>query len=113
KSLENALRKPVASFGREITLEEEQQWIPEQLKILDNLSSLIQENINPLVNLSIINALLWHTSYNSFTKVKRKAKKVLKSIPKSFELKLTAALRHSYDWDWLCEQEKHSSINSD
>ncbi|MGF2037349.1 MAG: caspase family protein [Nostoc sp. CmiVER01] len=113
KSLENALRKPVASFGREITLEEEQQWIPEQLKILDNFSSLIQENINPLVNLSIINALLWHTSYNSFTKVKRKAKKVLKSIPKSFELKLTAALRHSYDWDWLCEQEKHSSINSD
>ncbi|OYE02607.1 hypothetical protein [Nostoc sp. 'Peltigera membranacea cyanobiont' 232] len=113
KSLENALRKPVTSFGREITLEEEQQWIPEQLKILDNFSSLIQENINPLVNLSIINALLWHTSHKSFTKVKRKAKKVLKSIPKSFELKFTAALRHSYNWDWLFEQKKRSSINSD
>ncbi|GAB1545424.1 hypothetical protein NUACC21_81000 [Scytonema sp. NUACC21] len=113
KSLENALQKPVAFFGREITLEEEQRWIPEQSKILDELNSLIKENINPIVNLSIIDALLWHTSHNNLTKIKRKAKKVLKSIPKSFELKLTAALRHSNKWDWLFEQKKRSSINSD
>ena len=37
----------------------------------------------------------------------------MKSIPKSFELKFTAALRHSYNWDWLCEQKKHSSISYD
>ncbi len=113
KSLENALRKPVAFFGREITLEEEQRWIPQQLKILDIFNDLIKENTNPLVHLNIIDALLWHTDYNSLVKVKRKAKKVLKSIPKSYELKVTAALRHSYNWDWLFERKKHSILNSD
>ncbi len=113
KSLANALQNPVDRFDREITLEEKQQWIPEQLKILDIFNCLAQKNTKPLIHLNIIDALLCHADYNSLTKVKRKAKRIIKSIPKSFELKLTAALRHSYDWNWLFEDKKHSTINSD
>lgn len=52
--LETALRNPEPYFNMEITAEHQEQWIPEQLYILDFLTQLVQERNEPLLHLEII-----------------------------------------------------------
>lgn len=111
-SLEKALRQPVGVFNREITHEEEASWIPEQLQILEIIEKLIERVTEPLVNLKIIDTLLWHTQYSSSNEVKQRAKNIIESIPKSHELLLTQALRHCLHWDGLVEDGEESGPDS-
>jgi len=43
--------------------------------------------------------------------VKQKAKTIITSIPKSHKLLLTGALRNSWNWNWLLEQEEDTEID--
>lgn len=111
KSLESALRKPVGYFGREITVEEEVRWVPEQMELLKITNDFIKETTHPLIHLNVINILRWHIQYSSSEEVKQKAKSIINLIPKSYELKLTGALKNSWNWDWLLDDEEISLAN--
>ncbi len=106
KSLENALQEPTGYGRREITLEEREQWIPEQLKVLELISNLATQTTNPVVHLKIIESLDWYACYSKSLVVKQKVREIVTSIPNSYNLRLIRVLKPSYEPDWLLENQE-------
>ena len=99
KSLENALREPLAVFDMEISDENREQWRPEQLEILTLIADLVRCSTEPVTLIRIREALWWHRSYSPSDEVRDKADTVVSSIPESFELRLTQALMTPFRMD--------------
>lgn len=104
KTLDEALREPHGFFGQEISKDDREQWRPEQIQILDQISKLAEQPIDPLVHLHILETLIWHSRHSQSDEVKQKARAICNSIPDSFELRLTKVLKQSYDWEWSIEE---------
>ena len=100
RSMESALREPIAVFEMKISDEDREQWRPEQLEILTHMADLAQSSTEPVVLLRIREVFWWHRSYSASDDVRDKADAVVASIPESFELRLTQELMdpfHSRD----------------
>jgi len=104
KSLDEALREPHGFFGQEISKDDREQWRPEQIQILEQLSKLAEQPIDPLVHLHILETLIWHSRHGQSDEVKQKARAIIYSIIDSFELRLTKVLKQSYDWESCTEE---------
>jgi hypothetical protein len=112
KSLKEALQEPSDFLGQK-HIEQIEEWIPEQLKILQLISELNERESNPLVHLEIVKTLDWHAQHSSSPIVKEGSQSILTSILDSYELRLTGVLSHSYDLDWLLSDEEKSETNYD
>jgi hypothetical protein len=99
--LATALRNPEPYFNIEITAEHKEQWIPEQLHILDFLTQLVQERSEPLLHLEIIKVLECHIHHAYSEQVRNKALEVINLIPNTYELKLIGVLGYTHNLDWL------------
>ncbi len=99
-----------------ILLEEANQWWDsERLEILEIIHSLVGRDIEPLVQLKVIEKLDWHARRSSSDAVKHKAQNIIDSIPRTDALKLTGTLSNNYQWNSqaneLCfEWEKHEKF---
>ena len=112
KSLENALREPLAVFDMVISDEDQEQWRPEQLEILTLIADLARRSTEPVTLIRIREALWWHRSYSPSDEVRDKADAVVSSIPESFELRLTQALMSPFRMDdWLPNEESGDDGN--
>jgi len=112
ESLEKLLLPPFSWFGLELSDEDRKQWVPEQLRVLEIIRRLTAQTENPLIHLKVIEALQGCACcYHSPEVVKQKAKTIITSIPKSHKLLLTGALRNSWNWNWLLEQEEDTEID--
>jgi hypothetical protein len=114
ESLEKALQEPVDSSGKRLDNLCD-QWVSEQLKILEFIEALVTQNTEPVVHLKVIEVLdrYAHCAYN--LEVRKKAKNIIISIPNTYELQLTRVLLHKHDWDWdkedfrvSCQRSKQS-----
>jgi hypothetical protein len=99
--LGTALNNPEPYFNMEITAAQKEQWIPEQLHILDFLTQLVQERSEPLLHLEIIRVVKQHIHYAYSERVRNKALEVINLIPNTYELRLIGVLAYTQDLDWL------------
>lgn len=99
--LETALRNPESYFNMEITDEHKEEWIPEQLCILDFLTQVVQERSEPLLHLEIIKMLDWHVHLAYSEEVRKKALEVINLIPNTYEFRLFGVLGYTHNLDWL------------
>ncbi|MHA2068018.1 MAG: hypothetical protein ACXABY_26955, partial [Candidatus Thorarchaeota archaeon] len=106
KSLDEALREPHGLFGQDISKEEREQWRPEQIQILNQISTLAEQPMDPLVQLHVLETLNWHSRHSQSEEVKQKARAICISTPDSFELRLTKVLKQSHDWDSPWEEKQ-------
>ena len=101
KSLERALREPLAVLDMEISDEDREQWRPEQLEILTMVADFARRSTEPVILICIGDAILWHRNFSPSDAVRDKADAVMSSIPVSFELRLTKGLMSPFridDW---------------
>ncbi len=112
-SLKKALQEPKDLLGQRHN-EQIEQWISEQLKILQLISELTVKESNPLIHLEIIKTLEWHSQHSSSQVVKERAQAIVASIfLDSYELRLVGVLSRSYDLDWLLHDEEKSKTYDD
>lgn len=111
-SLKKALQEPRDLFGQRHN-EQIEQWISEQLKILQLISELTVKESNPLIHLEIIKTLEWHARRSSSQAVKERSQAIITSISDSYELRLIGVLSRSYDLDWLLHDEEKSKTYDD
>lgn len=100
KSLIGALRPPVPLYGITILDEQYEQWIPEQTKILEIIENIVRKTENPIVHIQVASDLKLYSKQNKFGDIAVKIDSILKSIPDSFDLRLTKALVNKFDIDW-------------
>ena len=109
KSLVNALRSPHGLFGRVVSDEEINQWLPEQLHILEILKNLVQTKADPIIQIQIASELQWYAKHSSQEEIKQKAKEIISLITDTFEIRLVRAIWNRYDRDWDGEDfEQHT-----
>lgn len=100
KSLIGALRPPVPLYGIAISEEQYKQWIPEQMEILEIIENIVRRTENPIVHIQVASDLKLCSKWNKFGDIAIKIDSILKSIPDSFDLRLTKALVNKFDVDW-------------
>jgi hypothetical protein len=98
KSLEKAIKELRDQSGQN-THELNHKWESEQLDILEITQSLVTRTTEPIVQLKAIKDLDWFVQHSHSNAVRQKAKKIISSIPKTDNLKLTGVLSNHYDWD--------------
>lgn len=108
KSLINSLNPPHGLFGRTVSESEINQWLPEQIEILEIIENLIKNTRDPIILIQITSDLQWHIKLNHQRIVTEKADSIIKAIPQSFDLRITRAIWNRYDRDWNGEDyDKH------
>jgi len=100
KSLEKALQEPIDSNSQRQEAHC-QQWVPEQLKILEFIKDLVDQKKEPIIHLEVIRVLRWHISRGYSDIVRQKALEIISSIPDTYELRLIGVLVRSGDLDWF------------
>jgi hypothetical protein len=111
QSLENALEEPVDRSSQRIS-EQCEQWVPEQLKILELIDTLVTRNTQPLISLEVISVLRWHVHLGYSEKVRHKALEIIKSISDTYELRLTGVLAKISALDWFLNNKGNIAISS-
>lgn len=97
-SLSDALRPPVGFFGRRVSEEEKQQWIPEQLRVLEIIGELARSTTDPVVQIKIVEDL-WYVARDREPVIADRAREIIESTPGSLELRITRAMwGHSLTW---------------
>jgi len=99
-SLFKALNPPHGLFGREVSDEEINQWLPMQQKILEAIEHLVKNTDDPIIHLQIASDLKLHSRRNRQEAIVSKVDSIRKAIPDSFDLRITRALWYRYDRDW-------------
>lgn len=95
KSLIAALRPPPGYYGREVQDDELNQWLPEQLKILEIIENLVNIE-DSIVRIQIASDLKWYSTYTLQKDIAIKASSILNLIPDSFDLQITKAIWNNY-----------------
>lgn len=102
KSLNKALTNPDNRLSQRADNQCE-QWIPEQLRILDLISQLIKRTTEPLIHLEVLQAMHQHIHHAYSDAVRQKMQSIIDSIAINDQLKLVGALMYSNDLAWLIE----------
>jgi len=100
KSLKGALRPPMPLYGITISDEQYKQWIPEQMEILEIIENIVRRTEIPIVHIQVASDLKLYCKLNKFGDIAIKIDSILKSIPDSFDLRVTKALVNEFDVDW-------------
>ncbi len=100
KSLFSALYPPRGLFGRVVSDAEINRWLPEQMRILKIIENLVKNTKDPIIHIQVASDLQWHAKHGSQKVVADKVNSIIKSIPDSFDLRITRAILDQYDMDW-------------
>lgn len=105
KILTDALNGPHGLYSRPISDEERNQWIPEQLYIMETLKSKAEAINDPILILKMISDLEWFAKRAPLKDIKKMAHEILSGIPETFEMQICRALWYWYDY--AIEGEDH------
>ncbi|MBH8574937.1 hypothetical protein I8752_18320 [Nostocaceae cyanobacterium CENA369] len=100
-SLRKALEEPHEMVGLKVSDEQREEWIPEQLQILEFLSQQVQKITEPLIHLKVIEILEWHIHLSYSAEVRQKALKIINLIPDTYEFRLIGVLTACGTLDWF------------
>ena len=106
KCLGNAITEPFKFNGLDISEDVFDQWVPEQLQVLEILRRLADCVKDPLVHIEIINAISWEAHKGRSKEVKERAQEIIDSIKETFEFRLTRVLKNSYLHENLYQRHK-------
>jgi hypothetical protein len=114
KSLMEALRDPLGHFGSTPSDEVLEGWVPEQLQILEMLSGVAQANSEPLVHLSVFEAVQWQAIHGKTEEVRSRSQDVVTSLPhRAFPFLLTKQLTDKrFHLDILDEAEEEVVVEA-
>ena len=96
KSLMHALTYPVGSFGRVITDEEEREWLPEQLEILDIIKNGTKEISSQAINVRVKTELRWFQLHGRRAELKDRVTELLNSIEEDYDFRLFRAIAGNF-----------------
>jgi hypothetical protein len=99
KSLSKALEQRLGSFSQPPE-EFAQEWETEQIKIMEIINQFLSQNTNPIFYIEARKILNSYTHPNCTVKIKEKARAVIQSIPKTYEINITKVLLEKYDCSW-------------
>ena len=100
KSLISILRNPMSHFGRQISDEEINQWLPEKLNALEIILNLVKKTKDTVIHISVFCDLGRRAKRSKQKEILEKVQEIIKTIPDSFEFRLLRALWNRYERDW-------------
>ncbi len=100
KSLTEALRPPLGLCQRNVSDEEINSWLPEQLEILNLIEGTAKNTKYPIVKIQIQSSLEWHAKHSRQVEIKEKANSIIGSISNTFEIRFARAIGNHYDADY-------------
>jgi len=100
RSLFDFLNPPRSLYGRIVTRDEVNRWLPEQMKALRIIEDLVRGTEDPIVHLQVVSNLQWYAKRSDQTDLAEKAKSIVGVIPDSFDLRIYGAIWQKYDQDW-------------
>jgi hypothetical protein len=109
--LEKALEEPVDHLSQRIS-EQCEQWVPEQIQILELINTLFKRKTQALISLEVIRVLRWHIHLGYSEEVRQKALEIIKSISDTYELRLTGVLANIDALDWLLNNKGNIDLGS-
>jgi hypothetical protein len=101
ESLAHASSEPHGFVGRQPSAEEREQWLPEQLELIDRFRSAAKTADDPMIHVEIARRLSWHIEHSRWKEVRAKAKRFVKGLPDTFEFRLTGVLTEGWGLDWI------------
>lgn len=110
KSLSQALRSPTGFYGRKVSTDEIESWLPEQRKILNIIENTSKITTDPIIKIQIKSSLAWHARQTIQPEVKDKASSIIKSLPEDFEIRLVRAIWYHYDKDYENFKEHQEEV---
>ncbi len=108
-----ALKPPRSLYGRKISKKESQQWLNEEISILEIFEDLMKNTKNSLIKLDIYSHLWWHARYCSNVKERQIAQRIRSEIQEDFDLKLHRVLLYSFDNDLEGDYHEQLKKNDD
>ncbi|MBD2205600.1 hypothetical protein H6G33_24975 [Calothrix sp. FACHB-1219] len=112
-SLSKALQEPQEMVGLEVSDEQREEWIPEQLQILEFLSQLVQKIREPLIHLKVIEILKWHIHLSYSSEVRQKALEIINLIPDTYDFQLIGVLTACDTLDWFISNRGTKDLYSE
>lgn len=92
KAIEASLRLPMGMFGRHVTGDERQKWVPLFVETLDSLrDTLSTMSVDPVIAVAVRQSLHWHLEYSDIG-TRDAANAVIGGIPDSIEIRTGTAL---------------------
>lgn len=110
KSLSQALRSPTGFYGRKVSTDEIESWLPEQRKILNIIEDISKITTDPIIKIQIKSSLAWHARQTIQPEVKDKASSIIKFLPEDFEIRLVRAIWYHYDKDYENFKEHQEEV---
>jgi hypothetical protein len=101
KRIGEAMRGPFGLFGAEISAEERDVWLPEQLRLVELFDELSGTSPSPPIKLAIVDALGWHAELSPWPVVTSSARAVLDGIEEDLDYLVAGAIREPWSLDWL------------
>lgn len=112
QSLNKALTNPDDRFSQRVDNQCE-QWIPEQLQILDLIVQVVRQTTESLIHLEVLQMMHEHICHAYSDAVRQKMLSIIHSIPINDQLKLTGALIYGRYLAWLIEPAEQVESVSD
>ena len=82
----------MGQFGRQVTVDEREKWVPAFLKTLDSLKNALSTIcVDPVVAVAVRQSLHWHLEYSEIG-TRDPARAVIDAIPDSLEVRTATAL---------------------
>jgi len=115
KSLIKALYPPHGLFGRAVSDDEMNRWLPEQMRILEVIENLVKNAKDPIIHIQVASDLQWHAKRSSQRSIAEKAVSIKNAIPDSFDLRITRAIwnRYDRDRDWEDYNQHQKRVNEE
>jgi len=102
KSLIAGLQPPHGLFGRAVSDDEINRWLPEQMMILEVIEDLAKSG-EPIVQIQIASDLQWFAKRSNQREIAEKAASITGVIPDSFDLRIARVIWNKYDHYWETE----------
>lgn len=115
-SLQKGLSYAHGSFGRSISVEEVNQWLPEQREILDIIKKGVQTNNDKPLHLLVMKDLRWLEKHAHHDEIKEKVKEILLLIIKDYDYRIYKALYGDFFDFWDEERDfnkQQEAINNE
>ncbi len=100
RSLVDFLNPPRSLYGRVVSRDEVNRWLPEQMKALKIIDDLVSRTKDPIVHLQVASDLQWLAKLSDQKDLAEKAKSIIEAIPNSFDLRIHRAIWQKYGQDW-------------
>ncbi len=92
KVIEASLHFPIGLFGRSVSAEERNAWLPDFLRVLSSLKDVVSATpLDPVVVVALRRAIQWHLDYSQMG-TRDAAREVTASVPSSLKARTALAL---------------------